>query len=69
MTWKIVSFLGLSLGLALTAWLVSAASLTAVIHSFTKVGWLGVVAIVAVRAVMVVTNGVAWAKWLAKRSG
>ncbi len=65
MTWKIALFLGLSLGLALTAWLVSAASLKAVINSFTKVGWLGVVTIVAVRAVMVVTNGVAWAKLLA----
>ncbi len=65
MAWKIVSFLGLSLGLAFTAWLVSAASLTAVVDSFTKVGWLGVSAVVAVRAVMVVTNGVAWAKLLA----
>ncbi len=63
-SWKIVPFLGLSLGLAVTVWLVSAASLTAVLRSFTEVGW-GVVAIVAVRAVMVATNGVAWGRLLA----
>jgi glycosyltransferase 2 family protein len=62
--WKIASFLGLSLGLALTAWLVSAASLTAVIQSITTIGW-GVLAVVAVRAVMIAANGVAWAVLLA----
>jgi glycosyltransferase 2 family protein len=62
--WKIASFLGLSLGLALTAWLVSAASLTAVIQNITTMGW-GVLAVVAVRAIMVAANGVAWARLLA----
>ncbi len=61
---KLLSFLGLSLGLALTAWLVSAASLAAVIQSITTIGW-GVLAVVAVRAVMVAVNGVAWASLLA----
>lgn len=62
--WKIVPFLALSLGLALTVWLVSAASLSAVLQSFAEVGW-GVAAVVAVRALMVATNGVAWSRVLA----
>jgi len=62
--WKAASFIGLSLGLALTAWLVSAASLTAVIQSITTIGW-GVLAVVMVRAVMIAANGVAWAGLLA----
>ncbi len=61
---KLLSFLGLSLGLALTAWLVSAANLTVVIQIITTIGW-GVLAVVAVRAVMVAINGVAWAALLA----
>lgn len=62
--WKILPFLGLSLGLGFTVWFVSAASLTAVLHSLAEVGW-GVVAVVAVRAVMIATNGVAWGRLLA----
>jgi glycosyltransferase 2 family protein len=62
--WRIVPFIGLSLGLAFTVWLVSAASLTALLQNFTKVGW-GVVAVVAVRAVMIAMNGVAWGRLLA----
>ena len=64
MAWRIVTLLGLPLGLALTVWLVSAASLTGVVQSFTKVGW-GAVAVVAVRAVMIAMNGVAWSRLLA----
>jgi len=37
MAWRIVSLLGLLLGLALTVWLVSAASLMGVVHSFAEV--------------------------------
>jgi len=62
--WNIALFVGLSLGLAFTIWLVSAASLSAVLRSFTEVGW-GVVAVVGVRAVIVATNGVAWGRLLA----
>jgi glycosyltransferase 2 family protein len=62
--WKIVPLVALALGLGFTAWLVSAASLSAILRSFTEVGW-GVVAVVAVRAVMVATNGVAWSRLLA----
>ena len=54
--WKILSFLGMSLGLGVIVWLVSAASLTAVVQSFLRIGW-GALAVVAVRAVMIVTNG------------
>lgn len=61
---KLLSFLSLSLGMALTAWLVSVASLAAVIQSITTIGW-GVLAVVAVRAVMIAANGVAWARLLA----
>ena len=64
MVWRIVTLLGLLLGLALTVWLVSAASLMGVVQSFTKVGW-GAVAVVAVRAVMIAMNGVAWSRLLA----
>ncbi len=61
--WKILSFLGLSLGIGVIAWLVSAASLTAVVQSLIRIGW-GALAVMAVRAVMIVTNGVAWARLL-----
>ncbi len=64
MAWRIVSHLGLLLGLVLTVWLVSAASLMGVVHSFAKVGW-GAIAVVAVRAVMIAMNGVAWSRLLA----
>jgi putative membrane protein len=61
--WKVLSLLGLSLGLGVVIWLVSAASLTAVVQSFVRIGW-GALAVVAVRAVMIVTNGAAWARLL-----
>jgi glycosyltransferase 2 family protein len=65
MLWRLLPFLALSIGLALTAWFVSAATLTAIFHSFAEIGW-GVLAIVAVRAIVVATNGMAWAALLAK---
>lgn len=65
--WRILPFLALSLGLAFTIWLVSTASLAAVVRSFTNVGW-GVAAVVAVRAAMIATNGVAWDRLLAHLS-
>ena len=66
--WRLVPFLALSLGLAFTVWLVSAATLSAVLHSFSEVGW-GVAGVVAVRATMVATNGVAWSRLLAHLTG
>jgi len=45
---KLLPFLALSIGLGLTAWLVSAATLAAIFHSFAEIGW-GIAAIVAVR--------------------
>lgn len=65
--WKIVSFAALSAGLALTIWLISMASITAVAQSLAKVGW-GAAAVVAVRTSMIAINGLAWAKLLAKLS-
>ncbi len=62
-----MSFVALSLGLALTIWLVSTASITAVVHSLAKVGW-GAAVVVAVRAAMIAVNGVGWSKLLAKLS-
>ena len=62
---KLLPFLTFLVGLALTAWLVSAATLTAIFQSFAEIGW-GALAIVAVRAVVVATNGIAWAILLAK---
>jgi putative membrane protein len=61
--WKILSYLALSLGLGVIVWLVSAASLTAVVQSLLRIGW-GALAVVAVRAVMIVTNGAAWSRLL-----
>lgn len=61
--WKIAPFVALALGLALTAWLVAAASLPAVLEGFAKVGW-GAMAVVAVRATTMTANGVAWARLL-----
>ena len=62
--WKILPFVALALGVAFTAWLVSAASLSAILRSFAEIGW-GVIAVVAVRAVMIATNGAAWSRLLA----
>lgn len=63
-SWKIAPLVALALGLAVTAWLISAASLSAVLDGFAKVGW-GAMALVAVRAATIATNGVAWARLLA----
>jgi hypothetical protein len=57
MFWRLLSFLALSIGLALTAWFVPAATLTAILHSLAEIEW-GVLAIIAVRAIMVATNGI-----------
>ncbi len=67
MTWKILPFVLLSLGLALTVWLVSAASLSAVVESVREVGW-GALGVVAVRATMIALNGLAWGRLLANVS-
>jgi hypothetical protein len=64
---KLLPFLALSIGLGLTAWLVSAATLAAIFHSFAEIGW-GIAAIVAVRAIVIATNGLAWARLLAELS-
>lgn len=64
MLWKVLPLLGLSVGLALTAWFVSAVSLTAILQGFSAIGW-GVTAIVAVRAIVIATNGLAWGRLLA----
>jgi putative membrane protein len=60
---KLAPSLALAFGLAFTGWLISTTNLSAVIASFANVGW-GVVAIVAVRAAMIATNGIAWARLL-----
>jgi len=62
--WRIAPFIALALGLALTAWLVAAASLPVVLEGFAKVGWAAM-AVVAVRATIMTTNGVAWGRLLA----
>ena len=64
---KLLPFLALSIGLGLTAWLVSAATLAAIFHSVAEIGW-GIAAIVAVRAIVIATNGLAWARLLAELS-
>jgi len=63
--WKIAPFIALALGLAITAWLLAAASLPAVLDGFARVGW-GAMAVVAVRATTMATNGLAWARLLAR---
>ena len=62
-----MSFVALLLGLALTVWLVSTASMTAVVQSLARIGW-GAAVVVAVRAVMITINGVGWSKLLGKLS-
>jgi len=52
--------LGMSLGIALTVWLVIVSNATSILDSFVAVGW-GAAAIVCVRAATVATNGLAWA--------
>jgi glycosyltransferase 2 family protein len=65
MVGRIAALLALLLGLALTVWLVSTASLAGVVESFAKVGW-GAAAVVAVRAAMIAMNGIAWSRLLAR---
>ncbi len=60
---RIIAFLGLSLGLGFTVWLVVHVSLRSVLQSVSQVGW-GVLIVVAVRAAMIATNGVAWRQLL-----
>jgi putative membrane protein len=60
---KLAPLLALAFGLAFTGWLISTTNLPALIASFANVGW-GVAAIVAVRATMIATNGIAWARLL-----
>jgi glycosyltransferase 2 family protein len=62
---RVLPFLALSIGLTLTAWFVSAATLTAVFQNFGAIGW-GILAVVLVRATVIATNGLAWATLLAK---
>ncbi len=61
--WKVLSLLGLSLGLGVVIWLVSVASLAAVMQTFFRIGW-GALAVIVVRSVMIMTNGAAWARLL-----
>jgi putative membrane protein len=62
---RLLPFIALSIGVAVTVSLVVAAHLTSVIDSIAQVGW-GIVAVVAVRATMIAINGVAWRLSLAK---
>ena len=57
-------FLVVSVGVGVTAWLISAASLTAVVQSLSKLGW-GIAAVVLVRGMMIVINAAAWWRLLA----
>jgi len=56
-------FILLTIGLAFTVWLVTAATVTSILHSFAQMGW-AVVAVVAVRAAMITTNAAAWRQLL-----
>ncbi len=60
---KILPFLALSIGVGFTVWLVTAASLTSLLHSFAQVGW-GIAAVVGVRAAMIAMNALAWRQLL-----
>jgi putative membrane protein len=66
MVWKLLPFLGLSVGVMLTAWLTFATGPNVMYQHFTEIGW-GVLAIVAVRAIVIATNGLAWAALLPGR--
>jgi putative membrane protein len=61
---KLLPFFALSIGLGFTIWLIAAASLTSILHSFAQIGW-GIVAVVGVRAAMITMNAVAWRQLLA----
>jgi glycosyltransferase 2 family protein len=56
---KLLPFAALSIGIAATVWLIAAARLTSILDSVAQVGW-GIAAVVAVRAIMITINGVAW---------
>ena len=62
---RLLPFVALSIGVAVTVWLIAAARLTSVLDSIAQVGW-GIVAIVAVRATMIAINGLAWRLSLSK---
>jgi glycosyltransferase 2 family protein len=55
----------LSIGVAVTVWMVAAERLTSIVDSVAQVGW-GIAAVVAVRAAMITINGLAWRQSLAK---
>jgi glycosyltransferase 2 family protein len=65
---KLLPFVALSIGIAVTVWLIAAARLTSILDSFAQVGW-GIAAVVAVRATMITINGLAWRQSLAKLVG
>ena len=62
---KVLPFVGLSIGVAVTVWMVAAERLTSIVDSVAQVGW-GIAAVVAVRAAMITINGLAWRQSLAK---
>jgi hypothetical protein len=62
---KLLPFAALSIGIAATVWLIAAARLTSILDSVARVGW-GIAAVVAVRAIMITINGVAWRLSLTK---
>jgi glycosyltransferase 2 family protein len=62
---KLLPFAALSIGIAATVWLIAAARLTSILDSVAQVGW-GIAAVVAVRAIMITINGVAWRLSLTK---
>ena len=66
MPWKFLPFLALSVGLTLTVWFIFATSPSAIYQNLTEIGW-GVSAIVTVRAVVIATNGLAWAALLPRQ--
>jgi putative membrane protein len=57
-------FLTVSIALGFTVWLIFATSLTAVVQSFSSLGW-GVAAVVAVRGIVIMINAIAWWRLLA----
>ena len=62
---KLLPFAALSIGIAATVWVIAAARLTSILDSVAQVGW-GIAAVVAVRAIMITINGVAWQLSLTK---
>lgn len=62
---KIITVCGFFAGLALTAWLISKVGIALLLGGFNAVGW-GVLLVIAVRAAVVTTNGVAWSRLLSQ---